>query len=67
MAWLHKWGEGYLVYRDDGLAAGWEKNEGAGGTLSVSVWQIYINGNKPTKLPGSQNDKIIVEFTNKYD
>jgi len=54
--------EGYWVYRDDGLAVGWAKYEGAGGTLGVDVWQIYINGQKPTKLPGSQNDKITVEY-----
>jgi len=62
--WLHHTGA-YLVYNDDGLAAGWEKYEGAGGTLGVWVWQIYINGQKPTKLSGSQNDKITVEYPSK--
>ena len=29
--------------------------------LHVHVWQILINGKKPTRLPGSQDDKIVVE------
>jgi hypothetical protein len=53
------------VYRDDGLLVGWLNGAGLGGggrgrTLMVWVEQIYINGKKPTKLPGSQNDKIVV-------
>ena len=51
------------VYTDDGLVVYWSKTSGGGGTLSVEVWQIYINGEKPTRLPGSQNDKIIVQFS----
>jgi hypothetical protein len=55
------------VYRDDGLLVGWLKGAGHGGlghggTLGVWVEQIYINGRKPTKLPGSQNDKIVVKM-----
>ena len=55
------------VYRDDGLLVGWPKGAGHGGlghgeTLGVWVEQIYINGKKPTKLPGSQNDKIVVKM-----
>jgi hypothetical protein len=56
------WG---YIYRDDGLVVGWNKMEGAGGTLSVSVWQIYIDGDKPTSLPGSQNENIAVELPKK--
>ena len=29
--------------------------------LDVHVWQILIDGKKPTQLPGSQDDKIVVE------
>ncbi len=29
--------------------------------LNVDVWQILIDGKKPKRLPGSQNDKIVVE------
>ncbi|MBU4357632.1 MAG: hypothetical protein KJ822_20135 [Proteobacteria bacterium] len=56
----------YTVYRDDGLVVTWHKaikpSPGAGSTLFVNVWQLYINEKKPTKILGSQNDKIIVEI-----
>jgi len=58
LEWIRKENHWGYVYRDDGLIVGWEKMEGAGGTLGVSVWQVFINGKKPTKLPGSQNDSI---------
>ena len=29
--------------------------------LNVEVWQIYVNGKKPAKLDGGQDDKIKVE------
>jgi ankyrin repeat protein len=48
------------VYRDDGLMVGWYKDLPRK-MLWVEVWQILINGKKPTRLPGSQNDKIVVE------
>jgi ankyrin repeat protein len=47
------------VYRDDGLVVGWGKTL-ARKQLNVDVWQIFVNGQKPTQLPGSQNEKIIV-------
>jgi hypothetical protein len=47
------------VYRDDGLVVGWEKTLPRK-QLNVDVWQILVNGKKPTHLPGSQNEKIIV-------
>ena len=50
-----------LVYRDDGLVIGWAKAL-LRYQLDVEVWQIYINGRKPDKLPGSQNDKISVRL-----
>ncbi len=56
----------YTVYRDDGIAVSWRKaikpSSGPGSVLIVDVWQIYINGEKPKKLPGSQNDKIVVTY-----
>lgn len=49
-----------LVYRNDGLLVGWymvpERKQ-----LDVQVWQLYIAGAKPTTLPGSQDEKIIVQ------
>ena len=49
-----------FVYRDDGLMVGWDKNLPRK-QLSVEVWQILIDGKKPKRLPGSQDDKIVVE------
>jgi hypothetical protein len=53
-----------FVYRDDGLAVGWLKVPSRY-ALDVEVWQIYIGSGKPTKLPGSQNDKISVRMVSK--
>jgi uncharacterized protein (TIGR03067 family) len=50
-----------LVYRNDGLVVGWTKYLPRK-QLNVDVWQIYIAGKKPTKLPGGQDDKIKVEL-----
>ena len=49
------------VYRDDGLMVGWRKWLGPRKQLDVVVWQIYVNGKKPERLPGSTNDAIVVE------
>jgi hypothetical protein len=49
-----------FVYRDDGLLIGWHKTLPRK-QLNVEVWQILIDGNRPKQLPGSRNDKIIVE------
>jgi hypothetical protein len=48
------------VYRDDGLVVGWQKVP-ARRQLNVEVWQIYIDGRKPARLDGSQNDKVKVD------
>ena len=65
LAFVSRYGDkGCYVYNDNGLFVAWVKSSGAGGTLSVQVWQFLINGEKPKKLPGSQNDKIIVEYPN---
>jgi hypothetical protein len=49
------------VYRDDGLMVEWYKNLSRR-SLNVHVWQILIDGKKPKQLPGSQNEKIVVEM-----
>jgi len=59
--WIHTRDDLPLVYRDDGLAVGWNK-ELPRNQLNVEVWQIYINGSKPHKLPGSENGNIVVTF-----
>lgn len=54
------------VYTENGLAVTWSKSinpsGGPGGTLFVDVWQVYLNGKKPNMLPGSQNDKMKIEY-----
>jgi hypothetical protein len=44
------------LYRNDGLVVWVDKNQ----ALGVDVYQIYINGKKPTKLVGAEDDKISV-------
>jgi hypothetical protein len=51
---------GTLTYNDSGLFVSWHKTLGAGGTLYVTVWQFMINGHPPIKIPGSQNDQLII-------
>jgi len=53
--------KGAYVYNDNGMFVFWKKNEGAGGTLRVDIWQFLINYQKPNNLPGSNNDKIIIK------
>jgi ankyrin repeat protein len=60
MKWINEPERMRPVYRDDGLMVGWYKDLPRK-MLRVHVWQILINGKKPTRLPGSQNDKIVVE------
>jgi hypothetical protein len=60
MRWIKDRDEMPFVCRDDGLTVCWEKDLG-GKILRVRVWQIFINGKKPKVMPGSQNDKIVVE------
>ncbi|MBI1382024.1 MAG: hypothetical protein GC161_13165 [Planctomycetaceae bacterium] len=47
------------VYRDDGLAValGCAPSRGQ---INVEVWQILINDQKPTHMPGSTNDAIVL-------
>ena len=60
MKWIKERDWMPFVYRDDGLMVGWDKNL-ARKQLGVEVWQILIDGKKPKRLPGSQDDKIVVE------
>ena len=48
-----------IVYDDRGLAVGWAKNL-ARKQINVDVWQIFINGTKPTALKGSRGHQIQV-------
>ncbi len=60
MAWIKEPERASFVYRGDGLMVGWDKIADSK-QLTVEVWQILIDGKKPTRLPGSQDDKIVVE------
>ena len=60
MAWIKEPERASFVYRGDGLMVGWGKTADPK-QLTVEVWQILIDGKKPTRLPGSQDDKIVVE------
>lgn len=63
----HPFRANVTVYNDNGLVITCSNAinpyGGPTNTLFVEVWQIYINEKKPTRLPGSQNDKIIVQFS----
>ncbi len=56
--------DGNTIYNDEGLMVTWKKaihpKKTVGNVLIVTVYQAYINGNKPTKLPYSKNDKITI-------
>ena len=61
LAWLKEreqtW---WCVYSDDGLVIGWYKDLRRK-RLYVEVWQILIQGQKPSRLAGSRNGKIVVD------
>ncbi len=60
LKWIHLQQLQYhigCVYRDDGLIVCWGRTL-ARKQLNVNVWQIYIAGQKPKKLEGSDNTKI---------
>lgn len=65
LKWLREQ-NGYdpTVYRDDGLVVSFSKALERR-QLNVNVWQLFIEGHKPTKLPGSQNDRIKVSSESK--
>lgn len=64
------------IYNDSGLVVGMEKqpetlkerlSKDFPGTLSVDVWQIYIDGKKPDRMDGAKNDAISVYYPLTYD
>lgn len=59
LAWLVRRTWMSYVWRSDGLVVGWGKTLERR-QLNVEVWQITINGQKPTKLTGSQDEKILL-------
>lgn len=57
--WISKQQWMPYVYRNDGLVVGWGKVPDRE-QLNVDVWQIMINGKKPTTLPGATDAAIRV-------
>ena len=55
------------LYGDDGLLISWRKvvrpDMGPGGYIDLFILQLLVNGHKPERLNGSQNNKISVEFS----
>ncbi|MBH02940.1 MAG: hypothetical protein CMP08_02260 [Xanthomonadales bacterium] len=45
----------YFVYNNDGLVLGWRRD---GDALHVELWQFLIDGEKPTRMPDSNSDRI---------
>lgn len=77
LEWINKRGDRLdYVYNDSGLVVGMDKQpesleerkrDDFPGTLSVEVWQIYIDGKKPQTLEGSKNNLITVHYPPTYD
>jgi ankyrin repeat protein len=59
--WIHTPADQFTVHNDTGLFIGWSKSLGRK-QLNVGVWQLYINGKKPSHLPGSNNAAIKVTY-----
>lgn len=47
----------HYVHTSDGLVVGWKRKNGV---LQVEVWQFYVDGKKPSYLPGAKNHLIRV-------
>lgn len=47
------------VYSNDGLLVAWERVP-ARKQLNVDVWQIMVAGRRPTDLPGSRDDQLVI-------
>jgi len=51
----------HYVYRNDGLVVGWIKSKGE---MSIDVFQVLVQGSKPTRLVGAQDENILVDEEN---
>src|SRR5581483_10354063 len=60
LRWIREGNGIPFVYRDDGLVVGWGKTLERR-QLQVEVWQVFIQGRKPRRLPGSRNRAIKVD------
>jgi len=61
------------VYTSDGLVIGWRETGGkiTGESdfyaVTIEVWQIYINGQKPKNLTGAKTDRIRISYFGSSD
>lgn len=56
------------VYTSDGLVVGWYTQQDKKSdqiALGLKIWQIYIDGRKPSELKGSSNNLIEISYDNK--
>lgn len=60
MSWIEEQQWQPLVWTNSGLVVGWGKTP-ARKQLNVDVWQVYVDGKKPTTLPGADDTAIVVE------
>lgn len=55
----------HIVYNNQGLLIMWNKTIMPGNnTLDISIYQILINGKKPTQIPGNKNEQIVFTYKN---
>jgi hypothetical protein len=54
------------VYRNDGLYVSWytsvKTDQSSGGYLSLSIYQLLIDGEKPKAIPGSRDEMIMINY-----
>jgi hypothetical protein len=63
LRWQSYNGRRALVYTSDGLVVLWEMQNSPSNkfsAISVDVWQIYIQGKKPTNLKGARDESVII-------
>ncbi|MBE9536267.1 MAG: hypothetical protein IMF07_03720 [Proteobacteria bacterium] len=61
---IKKLGINDYIYSKDGLLLFFKRTTSGDGKsfVDISVYQIYINGKKPSNLPGSQDSKIKIHI-----
>ena len=62
LKWIKEHNDPDCIYRDDGLFTRFSRKESIDGKIVINILLIQIlnDGKKPTKIPGSQNNKIRV-------
>ena len=58
--WILRYAKGdATVWSNDGLLVKWGLNEPRE-QINVDVWQICVSGNRPTELPGAQDQSLVL-------